>query len=660
MDIEIKVTKSNGQSQSAVSSFSRFSDAYLLMDTVVDIRETAVDGEYVIYIQPVNDIAIRSVELSFEFDHAGAYIYNNGASASDNASVMAADVPLPFSRDVFMAANYDYDTEGKAFVLNLGFTSFERFFTYFTYVPGRVTAVYNLENRLISAGTILRLENIMIDDTFCAGLFLESVSDSITRKQKIKGRDTPVFAWRSGSGSGIDTAEIKALDGLTEGRETCKAILIDGNWQTGGEYSCVLEPDSEAYPDGICAVFQNVNDNGFRAGLTYAPALISDESPKFKDYNYRLYSDRNYIPSFENVYPMNPASQDVQTETFGFVKNAVSNWNTGILKLDHIGALLRRDAASFSPVVYQRDYSVGLLRRFLKGIRNAAGPDTFLLVSDLFGECAGIADGITLSDDHIYEADASNIADGAGTWNAVRAAILNMLYKSFYNYTIYRSFGAELTPSETITDDEFQMLAVTSAFCGGNVLTAGDPEKFNEYRRSIISKILPPGGISVRPLDQMEYPCCTHAFCTVPDKSVRTEIHVLYNYDDFDDTRILKVSEPSVFVDMLSGELISSGRAYVSVNIRPHSAVPVLVKNMPEFPALLWTNENIYCGCVNTSDLFFSDTLIITSDAPKGTEFNIYVPYGRGGDVFVNEKKLRLDLLKVTDLGEGSIFTYVQ
>lgn len=660
MDIEIKVTKSNGQSQSAVSSFTRFSDAYLLMDTVVDIRETAVDGEYVIYIQPVNDIALRSVELSFEFDPAGAYIYNNGASASDNAAVMAADIPLPFSRDVFMAANYDFDTEGKAFVLNLGFTSFERFFTYFTYVPGRVTAVYNLENRLISAGTILRLENIMIDDTFCAGLFLESLSESITRKQKIKRNDTSLFAWHSGSDSAVHDGDIKALERLAEGKDVCKAILIDGGWQTGGEYSCILEPETELYPDGIGAVLQSLADNGFKAGITYAPALISEESPKFKDYNYRLYSDRNYIPSFENVYPMNPASQDVQTETFGFIKNAVSNWNAGILKLDHLGALLRRDASSFSPVVYQRDYSVGLLRRFLKGIKNAAGPDTFLLVSGLFGECAGIADGITLSEERIDEAAASNIADGAGTWNAVRAAILNMLYKSFYNYTIYRTFGAELTASDKISDDEFQMLAVTSAFCGGNVLTAGDTDKFNEFRRSIITKILPPGGISVRPLDHMEYPCCTHASCVVPDKSVRTEIHVLYNFDDFDDTRILKVSEPSVFVDMLSGKLISSGRAYVSVNIRPHSAVPVLVKYMPEYPALLWTNDNIYCGCVNTSDLFFSDTLIITSDAPKGTEFNIYVPYGRSGDVFVNEKKLRLDLLKVTDLGEGSIFTYVQ
>ena len=36
-----------------------------------------------------------------------------------------------------------------------------------------------------------------------------------------------------------------------------------------------------------------------------------------------------------------------------------------------------------------------------------------------------------------------------------------------------------------------------------------------------------------------------------------------------------------------TGKLISSGRAYVSVNIPPHSVLPVLVKYMPDFPALL-------------------------------------------------------------------------
>lgn len=395
-------------------------------------------------------------------------------------------------------------------------------------------------------------------------------------------------------------------------------------------------------------------------GINYAPALISGDSPKFKDYNYRLYSDRNFIPSFENVYPMNPASQDVQTETFTFVKNAVSRWNTGLLKLDHIGALLRREGASFSPVVYQRDYSVGLLRRFLKGIRNAAGPDAFLLVSDLFGECAGIADGISLNEDLSSDIERPAPDDNSSASYDVMATIQNMLYKSYYNYNIYTSFAAELPASGAMTDNEFLMLAVTCAFCGGAVLTSGDPGQFSEFRRSVISKILPSGGIVVRPLDYMEYPYCTHAVCDVADKSVRTEIHLLYNFDDFDDTRILKVTEPSVFVDMFTGKLISSGRAYVSVNIPPHSVLPVLVKYMPDFPALLWTDDNIYCGCVNTSDLFFSDTLIITSDAPKGTGFNIFVPYGRSGDVFVNEKKLRLDLLKVTDLGEGSIFTYVQ
>ncbi|MBO4326404.1 MAG: hypothetical protein J5950_03955 [Clostridia bacterium] len=580
MDIEIRVTKSNGQSQSAVSDISRFSDAYMLMDTVVDIRETSYDGEYVIFIQPTRDIALKKIELSIRFDVRGAYVFDNGSTGRSKAGILSADVAVPFSRDVFMAANCDTETEGKFFFLNLGFTSFERFFTYFTYSPGCVTAVYDLESRTISAGTIMRLESIMINDTVCATLFLESVAESIAQKQKIKAPKPETVCWSANRGmpgaAPCDPDTPAVPDGLYELTRAAgsdgtglvrKFMIIDGGWQTGGDFSCELSADASIFPDGINAVAEQNSENGFGTGISYSPALISEDSVHFKDYSYRLYSDRNPVPSFSNIYPMNPASQDVQTETYGFIKTIAGQWGVRAVKLDRLDALLVRDDDRFSRVIYQKDYSVALLRNLLKGIRRAAGDNVFLLGDGPAGECAGVLDGVVISDDH-------NIS-----------AVLSMIYRSFYNASLFRTFslggtfyGAEDGPDNAFSEEEAMLSLIAAAFSGGAIVLGGRSDRYPKQVSSLISGILPPCGIVSRPVDFWEYPYCTHTVAQIPDKSVKTEIHVLYNFDDFEEQRMLKVTEPSIFVDMLSGKLIASGRAYVSIGIKPHSAFPVLVK----------------------------------------------------------------------------------
>ena len=682
MEIEIRVTKSNGQSQAAVSDITRFSDAYLLMDTIVDIRETGYDSEFVIYIQPQHDISLKKIELSINFDSRGALVYNSGTSGYSYSGIVSADTPIPFSRDVFLAANCEITQESRFSFLNIGFTSFEKFFTYFKYLPGKITAVYNMENRTITAGTILRLESIMIDDTVCAGLFLESLSETIAHHQKLSA-DKPLIISRSVSGLWNQDEDIvsKPSDIPDSLSEFCSSIidgqdvnpmpvaLIDCEWQSSGSFSCIYQENEELFPSGLSEISEKCSQYGFRAGLNYAPALISDDSPHFKEYNYRLYNDRNYVPSFSNVYPMNLSSQDVQSETLGFIKGAVKQWGTGFFRFDHLDALLFRQGDNNSPVVFQRDSSVSLFRNFFKKIRQAAGDNVFIAASGPFGECAGIFDGIVVSA-LTPGSDSLRYDDAADGRRMIRDSVLNMIYRSFYNGRLFRSFSEGIVSyskisddegnvfSKKLTDDEISLLVTAAAFSGGALSFGSDMNAFSIECRNVISKVLPPSGISAKPVDFWEYPFCTHTMEKIGDKSVRTEIHVLYNFEDFEDTKSVRMTEPSVFINMLTGEIAASGRAGADFTLRPYSALPVLVKQLPDYPALLWTDDNIYRGALNTSDMFFSDTLIITSDAPKGTVFHIYVPYGRAGDVYVNDKKLRLNTLDFRELGEGAVFTY--
>jgi hypothetical protein len=671
MEIELRLTRTNGQTQSVRRDISRLSDAYLLCGVVVDVRETAVDGEFVIYIQPEADIAIRKIELITEFDPSGAYVFDAGSFSDSGACVNSADTPVLFSRDFFMAANLNYEDPSKVFTVNLGFTSFEKIFTYFTYVPGRVTAVYNMENRTVPQGSIIRLESIMIDDTLPPVLFLSEAADSIAAKQKLKKAPPKIFGWTSelaeSAGKNDPSQFRKAQDmiatlvgnccGGMEGK-TEKVLISDAAWQKKGPYSCDYTVDQDVLPGGFGAAAEDCEGKEVRFGIGYSPALIEGSSDRFKDYNYRLYDDRNYVPSFGDTFPLNLASQDVVSDMSNFMKTAAEQ-GVKTVKLNDLEALLCRPGGGHTPVVYQRDYSVALLRKFLKQLKRSAGDDALIIGSGPAGECAGIVDAFMSGGS--VPARGEDSGDGA-LWNSVKKAVLNVFYRSVYNKKLFRICAGPVAFGDgrgtSLSEDEAEVLAAGLAFSGSAMMLGEAPEELTGTVSKLIKGLMPPCGIAAYPLDFWEYPYCSHFVAPVPDNSVRTEIHLLFNFEDFSEDRVLRTSAPCIFTDMMRGGMLASGRNFLNLTMKPHSVKAILVKRMPEHAAFLWTDDNIYRGTVNTSDLFFSDTLIITSDAPSGTDFNIFVPYGNSSDIFVNEHKLTLKHVKVTELEEGSIYTY--
>ncbi|MBQ3867786.1 MAG: alpha-galactosidase [Clostridia bacterium] len=681
MEIELKLTRSNGQTFSVIRDIERLSDAYMLGGVVFDVRETSVDGEYVIYFQPQSDAALRRFELIFEFDPAGALVYDAGVSTNSWARVLSADNPVRFSRNIFMAARTECEDPDKMFFLNLGFTSFEKFFTYFTYTPGRVSAVYDLEDRPVSAGTILRLESIMIDDTVSAGLFFGAVAESIALKQKIRTAPRVPFGWSSWSCHYGYTDAEKVLKQTEEFdsrflrplRKKCKeelfpVIQIDDWWQQGGSFACHWTPEQSKFPQGISAVSARISERGITPGLWYAPGLITASSDLFEDYKSRLYSDRAPVPSFSDVYPLDIGAPEVIKEITDFVRRAANEWGVKYFKLDFLDSLLYRQDADNSRVRYLRDYSVATYRALLKAIRRAAGADAFLLAcGGTIGESAGVFDAIRVTPDVSWAGYPPDQFPGA--WNIICANVRNMLYRSYYGGRVFCvdpdsvllrdklcEYGDD---SVVLSENEAEFLAVACAFSGGSLLSGDELDKLPEERRRLFAQLLPPSGHGVEPVDFWEYPCCTHAYMRVPDKSVPTEIHVLYNYDEFSDNRVLKLTEPCIFIDALCGEVLASGRSFIDQELPGHTARAIICKQVTDHPAFLWADDNIYRGAFNTSDLFFGDSLIITSDAPEGTTLRVFVPYGSGSDVYVNERRLRLETLESVDCGEGRIYSVV-
>lgn len=679
MDVELKLTKSNGQFQAVKRELAQFSDAYLLCGVVVDVRETAIDGEFVIYIQPGSDTAVSRIELSVDFDPSGALIYDAGAFGYSVPRVLSADNPITFSRDFFMASNLNYDDPSKVFTVNLGFTSFEKIFTYFTYEPGRVSAVYNMEDRTVREGAIIRLESIMIDDMLPPAIFMAEVADAVAIKQKLKKEPVKLFGWTSTftekRGAMNSRNDLKDACGLVSefneksgsgfGSDTVDTVIIDRAWQEKGSYSCDHSIKKELFSGDPGTFSKDALSVGLNTGIGYSPAMIDSASPHFKEYNYRLYDDRAYVPSFSDVYPMNLTSQDVLGDVTDFIKSETFQDGIRVIKLNDLQALICRTDGSYSAVTYQRDYSVSLFRKFLKQIRAAAADNTILIGSGPIGECAGVVDAVSFDMSGDIDPAAS---DRRILWNYLKDTILTAFYRSVYNRKLFRIYPEPLLfggnaaddggNSLSLTDDEAELFAVGLAFSGGAVMLGDLPGNLSQKHKDIISKLLPACGIFAVPLDFWEYPYCSHYKADVADCSVKTSVRLLFNFEDFEEDRTLRMPCPCFFIDMHDGKLMASGRNFVNLTLKPHSVRAVLVKYMPEHAAFLWCDDNMYRGSVNTSDLYFSDTLIVTSDAPAGTVFHLFVPYGNSSDIYINEHKLMLRSVKVTGLEEGNIYSY--
>ena len=677
MNVELKLTAADGRSQSVTRELDRISDAYMLLDVVFDIRETGYDSEYVIYFQPERSIKLRKFELSFEFDPVGAYIYDAGPHTNAFVSILPADMPLPFSRDLFMACRDCSDRPDRCFFLNLGFTSFEKFFTYFTYKPGRVSAVYELEGREVKAGRILRLESIMIDDSICAALFFDSVCEAIAIKQKPLPENGVPVGWSSwsyyyggidgasaNSQAGQTSALLKSVRGANEiGR---KVVQLDNGWQQDCSFPGEYYPDPAFFPEGIAAYAEHCRELGLEAGLWLSPGLIERGSRRFQEFGSKnLYTSLGDArPGFSGVYPLDISADNVSDQ---LVNNIMSLKDAGYtyFKFDFITFLINR--GDDSPVTYENGYSVENFRNFMRNIRKKLGNKVFLLAcGSPIGEAAGIFNGIRTTPDVSWEG--ADKPSHPGYFNIITRNVQNMLLRAPYKKLFSTDpDGVILRDAATpfandgvaLTDSQAELLAVACAFSGGTLLINEDIDRLPPARRELFRNILPPWGVPARPVDFWEYPRCTHAFAKVEDKSVDTEFHILYNFDTEPESRILKVQEPSFFFDCLTGKLLGAGRPSVEILLEPCSVRVILVKTVPKRACFLWTDDNIYRGAGNTSDSYFGQSLIIVGGAPAGSAYTFFVPYGAADEIYFNEYRLKLSTLSSVNIDEGVIYTYV-
>ncbi len=270
------------------------------------------------------------------------------------------------------------------------------------------------------------------------------------------------------------------------------------------------------FPSGLQAVADSIRARNLTPGLWLAPFIAKPDSKLAREYpDWFLRSSNSFglLPS-NTGYVFNTFARGldvthpaVQNHTRKLIGTAVNEWGYPYLKLDFLYAAALPGKRHDSTRTRAQALRLGL-----ELIREAAGPDTFLLGCGCpLGPAVGIMDGMRIGPDvdvrwrPIYKGLSLPFRDEPSMPSA-RNAIRNTLTRSPLHRRWWLNDPDCLLVRDTtqLTLDEVTALASVIALSGGMFLVSDDFSKLSPERRKLIEPLLPVLGQTALASDWLE------------------------------------------------------------------------------------------------------------------------------------------------------------
>lgn len=656
--VHLKLT--NDQDVRKEFPMEEFTGHFKLGPLSFEVNHTGRDiKDYQIKFIPETNTTISKICLSFNLDgfsKDSSYVYDAGTITNAFARIkkFGADTSI-VSRDLFMIK----DTQSKK-VFNLAFTSFDRFFTGFRLENETVAAEYFLEDKMVNAGESYTLEGLAIDDCLDGLTFFDLYTQLLNEKYHISKMKAIPCGWSSWSCfyGRIDQDRIymqaKALAEEFSHRGAT-LIQIDDGWQKEGSFGGYWTKEPNKFAGGIPALNEKITGLGLDFGLWYAPALLKDKSPLFTEhYDWNNFIDGAIYKSFGggevlagdkdgSVYPLDLSKQEVLDYVVSAFRRGVEEYKSVYFKIDFLVNLLVRIGVDSSVVSYPKGYCVELYKHFVRLIRETVGDNVFLLACGApIGESIGIFDSIRISPDITWGGASKPTHPGA--WNLIRLNAQNAFLRSPYHGKVFindpdglvlRDYLSDEDDGLNMTEDEARVWATVVAMSGGHILMNEDLYKLRPERKELFRQIIPPYGKAAHPVDFFEFPYCTRTYIEIDNKTVKTRMYAVYNWDDEEKSYDIDISDFSraIAMDCWTKEIVGSFEQTVRIPVLPpHSCKVLMVKEIADRPMFLYSDDSLYLGAKSVHEEYNNGRLSISSDfcepaniyvlAPKGCDFD--------------------------------------
>jgi alpha-galactosidase len=452
---------------------------------------------------------------------------------------------------------------------------------------------------------------------------------------------------------------IEAAQKLRE-KTPLQYIQMDDGYEPHNALGDWLETEPKKFPNGLKNLVQKIKAAGFKAGIWLAPFLITSNSKLFKDHNNWIIHDTKGKPlwgawpflgasSFlsaifkDRVYALDLTHPEVQTWLRDLFKTLVDEIGFEYLKIDFIYG------GAMEGVRYNRKMTrIQAYRKGLEIIREAVGEDTFILGCGApFGPSIGIVDAIRTSTDtaptfkvpfllnFINKLLFANLETIPSVEHAMQQNILRYFFHNQFwindpDALIVRRRESHLTPTEI----QFEVSAI--GLLGGLLFLSDNLASLLPNEIELIQILIPPYGISARPLDLLE-----HNF---------PEILVLDVHTDFDDWKIVGVfnwNKKAKIFSLDLNKIFNSNeekyhvfefwdKKYFGIHkktfqtdlINPHSSKLFAIHEVKDVPTLLSSSFHITQGGLEVTQFLFnsdSNSLHITLEKLGNNKGNLYI-----------------------------------
>lgn len=294
------------------------------------------------------------------------------------------------------------------------------------------------------------------------------------------------------------------LNSMRDQVPTNVSVVDDGYMTAWGDWDS-LKP--KQFPDGMEVVSRDIGSQAMRPGLWLAPFAADKHSQIAKDHPDWIIQNNNGIASNSSncgkfFYGLDATHPEVRHHVTKTIQMAVREWNFNVLKIDFLYAACLAGNSRFN----MSKSRAQAMHEALQTIRNAAGPDTFLI-----GCGCPIATGIGYMDAMRISCDTGPTWYPApplpwwdnGTLPSLRGMIRNSISRAPFGHRFWHNDPDCIMLGEhtRLTDEEIGSAASVVAMTCGMLLLSDNLPKVSQARMSIVSKIFPLTGVSATVLD---------------------------------------------------------------------------------------------------------------------------------------------------------------
>jgi alpha-galactosidase len=435
------------------------------------------------------------------------------------------------------------------------------------------------------------------------------------------------------------------IDELAEIKDSLPIQLIqidDGYQKAVGDWLDVRRP----FSGQMELLAADIAEKGFQPGLWLAPFIVHPSSSLWKEHPDWILRDARGKPvnagwnwnrfcgGLDLTHP------DVQSYLRDVIETVVKVWGYSYLKLDfmYAGAL---DGIRYDPTLTRAQ----VIRKGMELIREAAGPDTYLLGCGApLGSMLGLVDGMRIGTDVAPDWEPRyfgiellfpNEPDIPSAKNAMQ----NVLTRSMLHNRWWQNDPDCLLVRESshLTLTEIQSMASLIAISGGLMLISDDMREVSRYRLRIAQVLLPVIGKRPFVLDWADE---LHPHLTRLDLENQTGVWHLLGYTNWENRAVKRSLHLSDFRLPSSGRwilrsfwkekvLVSEGGSF-EVNVPPHGTVLLAARMFtPDQPVYAGSNLHISQGLEVSRWECHPDALQMTLNLPTRLDgcFELFLPF---------------------------------